>query len=126
MTDVQFDRGLQIASVVVPVILMLAQLLFLWVLWSLRKEFVVRADCHACHGKMDAQLAGAEARLFGMEGAMKTIPAPKDIQDLLVRLAELSGDLRAACARTDGLANQINGLARNVAMLTEHHVGQGR
>ncbi|NHZ48602.1 DUF2730 family protein [Nitratidesulfovibrio liaohensis] len=120
------DLVVQWAGVIVPLIVLVAQGLFVWFLWSLGKKFVAKADCEACHSKVDAQLVGTDARLSGMEGAMKTIPAPKDIQDLLVRLAELSGDLRASCARTDGLSNQINGLSRQVAMLTEHHVGQGR
>jgi len=116
------DLVVQWAGVIVPLVVLLVQGLLAWLMWSLRREYVSRADCGACHGKVDAQIAGVDTRVTGLEGAMEAAPTSKDMQTVMVQLAEISGELKAANARAEGQAELLKSVSRQVSMLNDYHV----
>lgn len=120
------DLVVQWAGVIVPLVVLLVQGLLAWLMWSLRREYVSRADCGACHGKVDAQLAGVDTRVAGLEGAVEAAPTSKDMQTVMVQLAEISGELKAANARAEGQAELLKSVSRQVSMLNDYHVTKPR
>ena len=116
------DLIVQWAGVIVPLVVLLVQGLLAWLMWSLRREYVSRADCGACHGKVDAQIAGVDTRVAGLEGAVEAAPTSKDMQTVMVQLAEISGELKAANARAEGQAELLKSVSRQVSMLNDYHV----
>lgn len=116
------DLVVQWAGVIVPLVVLLVQGLLAWLMWSLRREYVSRADCGACHGKLDAQVAEMDTHIASLAGAVEAAPTSKDMQVVLVRLAEISGDLKAASVRAEGQAELLKAMSRQVSMLTDYHV----
>lgn len=120
------DLFVQWAGVIVPLIVLVAQGLFVWFLWSLGKKFVAKADCEACHNRLDTQITGVDTRVAGLEGAVEAAPTSKDMQTVMVQLAEISGELKAANARAEGQAELLKSVSRQVSMLNDYHVTKPR
>lgn len=126
MSGMNADLVAQWAGVIVPLVVLLAQGLLAWLMWSLRREYVSRADCDVCHGKLDTQAAGVETRVAALEGALETVPTSRDMQTVMVQLAEISGELKAANARAEGQAELLKSVSRQVSMLNDYHVTKQR
>lgn len=116
------DLIVQWAGVIVPLVVLVVQGLLAWLMWSLRREYVTRADCNACHTTIETQIAGMDTRMAGLAGAVETAPTSKDMQTVMVQLAEISGELKAANARAEGQAELLKSVSRQVSMLNDYHV----
>lgn len=109
------DILLRLASVVVLII----QGLGLWVLWSLRKQFVAREHCD----KRCQELATKQTEL---EQAQRALPDADEVQAMAVQLAEIEGSIKAVMATVQGQAELMQRIERPLNLLLEHHVRGAR
>ncbi len=114
-----------IISTLGPVVLMLIQGLLLWVLWSLRKQYVSTDYCDGqCKAVAEkhAALSQAQAQL---EQAQKALPDADEVQAMAVQLAEIEGSIKAVMATVQGQAELMARIERPLNLLLEHHVRRG-
>ena len=96
-------------------VLLLFQGLLVWVLWSLRKQFVARSHC-------DAQCQALARKQTELEQAQKALPDADDVQAMAVQLAEIEGSIKAVMATVQGQAELMQRIERPLNLLLEHHV----
>lgn len=96
-------------------VLLLFQGLLVWVLWSLRKQFVARSHC-------DAQCQALARKQTELEQAQKALPDADEVQAMAVQLAEIEGSIRAVMATVQGQAELMQRIERPLNLLLEHHV----
>lgn len=119
MTDPVNDLVVQWAGVVVPVVVTIVSSLLGWALWSMRKAYVTKEECGACQTAMNN-------RLSGLEGDLENAPSSKDMQAVMLQLSNISGELKAANARSEGQAELLRSVSRQVSMLNDYHVTKGK
>lgn len=119
MNDPVNDLVVQWAGVVVPVVVTTVSALLGWVLWSMRKTYVTHEQCESCRTTMNN-------RLSGLEGVLENAPSSKDMQAVVVKLSDISGELKAANARAEGQAELLRSVSRQVSMLNDYHVTKGK
>ncbi len=105
----------------------------LWLWWSIKKVFVTRQDCEACRKSANA---GLEARIDAVErrqnarattlqalnGKLDNLPTSAELQDIMVTVKELEGDVKGLRAQMDGFEHMISRLERTVDMFQEVHM----
>lgn len=99
-------------------VLLLFQGLLVWVLWSLRKQFVARSHC-------DAQCQALARKQAELEQAQKALPDADEVQAMAVQLAEIEGSIKAVMATVQGQAELMQRIERPLNLLLEHHVRRG-
>lgn len=99
-------------------LLLIFQGLLVWVLWSLRKQFVARTHC-------DAQCLAMTKRQTELEQAQKALPDAAEVQAMAVQLAEIEGSIKAVMATVQGQAELMQRIERPLNLLLEHHVRRG-
>ncbi|OGB77382.1 MAG: hypothetical protein A2496_04480 [Burkholderiales bacterium RIFOXYC12_FULL_60_6] len=98
-----------------PLIIFLSQGLLAWFVWSLKQQFISRADCKDC--KKDRSAADHEAsdRIEDVEddvGKLATRDEMAALGNKIERLSEKIGNL-------DG---RLSGINRAVDLLNQHHL----
>lgn len=96
-------------------LLLIFQGLLVWVLWSLRKQFVARSHC-------EAQCQAMSKRQTELEQAQKALPDADEVQAMAVQLAEIEGSIKAVMATVQGQAELMARIERPLNLLLEHHV----
>lgn len=105
----------------------------LWLWWSIKKVFVTRQDCEVCRKNANA---GLEARIDAVEkrqsarattlqalnGKLDNLPTSAELQDIMVTVKELEGDVKGLRAQMDGFEHMISRLERTVDMFQEVHM----
>jgi len=102
-----------------PVVILVIQGLMAWGLWSLRQQFMTRAECgktrQTCGNNKDESLAKTSGRLSGLEANVHALPSraeficlSKDIKDLTEKLGTVDG--------------RLGGINRAVDLLNLHHL----
>ncbi len=106
-----WDIIIKLASAIVLII----QGLGLWVLWSLRKQFVARDHCNAqCQ-----ELAKKQTEL---EQAQKALPDAAMVNTIRERLGSIEGSVKAVEATIKGQADTMQRIERPLNLLLEHHL----
>jgi len=108
-----------------PMVLLVLQGLLLWVLWSLRKQFVPHTHCDAqCQAlaKKHTELEQAQLKL---EQAQKALPSADEVQELQVQLAAIVGSIKTVEATVKGQSEVMQRIERPLNLLLEHHLRRG-
>ena len=126
-----------------PVAVLVVQGLFVWVLWSLRRNFV---SCDACaaaraaHDKRqadhraeyDKRQADYDKRLGCMAAESKelrtsldSLPKAKDLHEVAKEVEAVRGGLEAVKESVKSLGISIDRLDKPIQLLLEHHINGG-
>lgn len=105
-------------SKIMSLLVLLGQIVFAWLLWSLRKEFVTREHC-------DKTCKNFEATQTALKTAQRDAPTGKDMGALEVRLAEIEGDIKVITTSVTAQASVMERLERPINLLIEHHIKEG-
>ncbi|MBI2235397.1 MAG: DUF2730 family protein [Magnetospirillum sp.] len=88
-----------------PILVVLANGLGLWIMWSLSKKFVPKADFDTFrssheeqHDELDEQLKEGELRFARLDERLGHLPTKDDLVGLRINIERLSGDIRVATA----------------------------
>lgn len=108
------DIVLKLGSAIVLVF----QGLLVWVLWSLRKQFVARTHC-------DTQCQAMRDKQTELEQAQKALPDAAEVQAMAVQLAGIEGSIKTVMATVQGQAELMQRIERPLNLLLEHHVRRG-
>jgi hypothetical protein len=106
-----------------PVALSLLSLVVALGMWAFRSEMsrvlasrAGIAEVRAVEIRCDA----IEARVAAMEASMKTMPTGSQITDLLVKLEDVRGEMKAIRAHNDGARDLLTTLNRRVELIDQH------
>lgn len=98
-----------------PVILFVTQALQGWFIWSLKQQFISRADCKDCKKDRDTEDAKASDKVENLKDGVARLPTREEVRTLgetISRLTEKLGHL-------DG---RLSGINRAVDLLNQHHL----
>lgn len=98
-----------------PLVLVVIQGLFAWLMWSARKSFVVREDC-------DGRCKVLEAKQTQLEAAHQVMPTGEDVSDIKDRLGGIEGEMKGLVATIKGQAEIMTRIERPLNLLMEHHL----
>lgn len=119
------------------VLVLLAQGLFAWVLWSLRRVFV-RIDDYGLHldrenrqrNEAASRAAALERRLAALEGRVALLPDAEALAQLAGGVQSLRGEIKALDVRIDGVDRLLQRLERALdrqeVFLRGHAVAEAR
>ena len=108
------------------VALVLLQGLLVWILWSLRKQFVSRSHCDKrCAGHKDAR-AELEKRQAAIEQAQAVAPTARDMAAITHQLGDMAGDIKALRAITEAQADAMKRIEHPLNLLLQHELHGGR
>jgi len=94
-----------------PMMSLLVQALFAWMLWSADKRYVRREEHH--------QLI---ARLGAIEIQIAHLPSAQRLNELLLELERLRGELRATNAGLEGFEETVKGVKHQLNLLLENEL----
>lgn len=97
------------------ILVLIAQGVFAWWWWSMRRSFVGKEKC-AEH------CAVFERRLIKVEAELEDTPDPVDTSPILVALEQLRGEVKTIGAKVDGQGQIISRLDKGLDRLTDHHL----
>lgn len=106
----------------ISLLALICQGLLVWVMWSLRKQFVPQAHCDKrCQADDEAKQA-LEKRQTALETAQRAMPTGKDVGAITDRLGCIEGDMKAMLATMRGQAELMERMERPLNLLMEHHL----
>jgi predicted nucleic acid-binding Zn-ribbon protein len=115
-----------------PVVVLLVQGLFAWVLWSLRRNFM---SCDACQtaraayekrqDEHDKQLASMAAEGKELRVSLDSLPTARDVHELGREVEAVRGGLEAMRESIKSLGISIDRLDKPIQLLLEHHINGG-
>lgn len=109
-----------------PVAVLVVQGLFVWSMWSLRRNFMT---CDACQGHRvgyDKRLADAEGEGQALRASLDNLPTAKDLHEVVKEVAAVGGGMEAARESVKALGISIDRLDRQIQLLLEHHINGDR
>ena len=120
-----------------PLVIILTQAVFAWVVWSLSKKFTTRHDCAECRKDIDERLEAVEQRGLVLDTALTNLPTVQDFHALAQSLEKLNGSLgreieglrggqRAMEESVKSLGHSIDAVKHQVGLLMEHNLNGGR
>lgn len=120
-----------------PVVVLIAQGLGMWFLWSLSRQFVTCDTCAARRAEDEkscaAKRADYEKRLGGiaaegqeLRASLATLATADDLNELAVKVEEVNGGQKALCASVKALGISIDRLDKPIQLLLEHHINGER
>jgi hypothetical protein len=92
---------------------LLAQILFGWLIWSMRKEFATRADLLA----IGTRVTATETELKLHQQTLEALPTDGDLHAIQDQLAEVHRQSSVTAKSVDGMSDQVKALARQVGQL---------
>lgn len=98
-----------------PVILFITQGLQGWFIWSLKQQFISRADCKDCRKDRDAEDEKASGKVENLKDGVAKLPTREEVLELgktISRLTETVGNLNG----------RLTGINRAVDLLNQHHL----
>jgi len=117
---------LQLLSLVGAVV----QCLGVWALWSLTRKFVTREDClacrKACQKEVSERLAKQEASSGELLGKVAQAPTKDEVKAVDKDSGAMRADIEALTATVQGMGEAMKGMARQLNLLFEHHLGRPR
>lgn len=96
-------------------VLVALQTVFLWVVWSLKRHFVAKAE----HEALADRVGVVEVRLERM-------PDKDALHALQLDMANFRGDIRTIIAQNEGVVNSMTALARGLERLENYQLGNGK
>ena len=102
-----------------PVALLIIQGLFVWGMWSMRKQFQTRESCDDAMAQVHKRVTCLEKKVIDVEH----LPSSKDFATLTREVAELRGGQRALEEGVKSLGISIDRLERPLNLLLEHSLG---
>lgn len=107
----------------------LVQCLGVWALWSLTKKFVTREDCEKCRqdckNAVEVRLARQESSSGELQGKVAQAPTKDEVGAVEKAFSALRADIEALAATVQAQGEASRGLARQVNLLIQHHLGRG-
>lgn len=114
-----------------PMLLVLAQGVFGWLLWSMRRAFVTRADCASCRGQVDSILErqaqcmeSMERRLAAYDADLRCVPSSADHRSLELLLSKMEGNVAVLDQRLQGLGDSMARFEKVLDRQEEFLMGQ--
>lgn len=98
-----------------PVIVFLLNAGALWVMWSMRQQFVPRREFHAL-----------VERVQTIEATMTNLATKEDIGKVMLLLERSDGERKALQSKVDGINAQLERIATPLTIIQEHLLAQGR
>jgi hypothetical protein len=106
----------------VPLIISIVQLLLVWAIWSMRKEFVRQTDCAAHKKEQSDCLTTLAARVTNAEADICNMPQPAAWSKMQVAIEEVRGSNRALLAKLEGQNELLKRIEHPMQLLIEHHL----
>lgn len=113
-------------SRIASVLIVLAQGVLVWVLWSLRKQYVSRGHCEQqCQTAREAlsALERAQARL---EQAQANAPSGREMAAIKDQLADLSAEIKGMSATTSAQTRALDRVTHQLDLLLENELNGGK
>lgn len=98
-----------------PLMLFLVQLLLVWVIWSMRKEFVRREECTTC-------ATALSQRVSSVESILDSLPTSESWGKMQVAIEEVRGSNRVVLAKLEGQSELLKRIEHPMQLLMEHHL----
>lgn len=109
-----------------PGIALLINVLALWIMWSLRQQFVTRKHCNSCQEKLDARVSTLEQQKTCVDIKLDNLPQMEAMHEMSLRQEQLSGEIAALKATIEGLKELLKRLERPLDLMVEGHLnGKG-
>lgn len=109
---------LQVSSLAI----LFVQGLFMWLLWSLRREFVRRTDCEQCMNGLGVRVGETKNRLQTVELKVESMPKISAVHEIMLAIEEVKGEQKALTERIAGLSEILRRLEHPLDLLTQHHI----
>lgn len=113
-------------SRIASVLIVLAQGILAWVLWSMRKQYVSREHCDKQCKNHAEKLAEVEQRQAKLETTQSNAPTAKDMNEIKEQLSQVSGGIQALNATTSAQSNSLKGVAHQLNILIENEITGGK
>lgn len=127
---------------VIAVAVLLVQGVIMWVLWSLKKEFVRKDDCTKCSTEMitmmqelqcsrskyvrkdecTATSAGLTGRVASMQSELDKLPSSESWAAMQVAIEEVRGSNRVLLAKIEGQSEVLKKIEHPLQLLMEFHI----
>lgn len=98
-----------------PVLLFVTQGMLCWFVWSLKQQFISRADCKDCKKDRDADDEKASGKVEAVKDGLAKLAGKEEVRALsetVSRLTETVGNLNG----------RLTGINRAVDLLNQHHL----
>ncbi len=118
METLTLEVVLQVSSLAI----LFVQGFFMWLLWSLRREFVRRSDCEQCMNGLGIRVGETKTRLQAVELKLESMPKVTAVHEIMLALEEVKGEQKALAERIAGLSEILRRLEHPLDLLTQHHI----
>ena len=116
-----------------PVGVLIVQGLFVWSMWSLRRNFVTCDSCQATRAEYEKRQADYDKRLGcvaadgrELRASLDNLPKAKDLHEVAKEVEAVRGGQEALRESVKSLAVSIDRLDKPIQLLLEHHINGDR
>ncbi len=113
-------------SRIASVFIVLAQGVLVWILWSLRKQYVSRDHCETQCQKHAEKRAAIEQRQARLEQTQANAPTGREMSAIKDQLGDMAGDIKALRVTTEAQSDAMKRIERPLNLLLEHEIHGGR
>lgn len=113
-------------SRIASVLIVLAQGVLVWVLWSLRKQYVSRSHCDKQCKKAEEANVALERAQAKLEQAQANAPTGREMASIKEQLGDMAGDIKALRVTTEAQADAMRRIERPLNLLLEHELSGGK
>jgi len=92
---------------------LILQVLFAWLIWSMRKEFATKGDLRAA----EVRITSAETELKLHKQTLDALPTDGDLSEIKDQLAEVHRQSSVTEQAVTGMSDQMKGLSTQVGQL---------
>lgn len=108
------------------VAIVLAQGVLVWVLWSLRKQYVSRSHCDKQCKQAEEARARLERAQAKIEQAQANAPTGREMASIKDQLGDMAGDIKALRVGAEAQADAMKRIERPLNLLLEHEIHGGK
>lgn len=109
-----------------PVLLVSANFLGAWAMWSMTRKFVTREDCTSCSVKIVERVSNLENQRTCIDVKLDKLPQMQALHDIALRQEELAGQMEALKATIEGLRDVLRRVETPLDLMLEGHLNGKR
>lgn len=109
-----------------PALLVTANFLGAWAMWSMNRKFVTREDCTKCAVQIGERVSNLENQRTCIDVKLDKLPQMQALHDIALRQEELAGQMEALKATIEGLRDVLRRVETPLDLMLEGHLNGKR
>lgn len=97
-------------------IVLAAQILFAWFMWSMRQSFATKKDHHA----LEKTVGEHSTTLLLQQQTLAGVPTDGDLHEMSEKMGEMHRQSSVTAATVEGISEQLKGISHQVSQLNTY------